>query len=142
MNVTKTPVHLWIIGIVSLLWNSMGAFDYTATELKLDFYLSQFSAEQLDYVDAFPAWAVAAWATGVWGALFGSLALLMRKAFAVWLFGLSILGLAGTSVYTFVLTDNSAMAGEGALAFTIVIWVIALFLYFYSSAMAKRRVLN
>ena len=142
MNSRKTPVHLWIVAILSLLWNAIGAFDYTATELKLDFYMSQFSAEQLDYFYAFPAWAVAAWAIGVWGALFGSLALLMRKAFAVWLFGLSILGMAATSVYSYVLTDSSAVVGEGALAFTIVIWVVALFLYFYSSAMAKRRVLS
>jgi len=142
MNSTKTPVHLWIVAILSLLWNAIGAFDYTATELKLDFYMSQFSAEQLDYFYAFPAWVVAAWAIGVWGALFGSLALLMRKAFSVWLFGLSILGMAATSVYSFVLTDSSAVVGEGALTFTIVIWVVALFLYFYSSAMARRRVLN
>ena len=142
MNSRKTPVHLWIVGILSLLWNAIGAFDYTATELKLDFYMSQFSAEQLEYFYAFPAWVVAAWAIGVWGALFGSLALLMRKAFAVWLFGLSILGMAATSVYSFVLTDSSAVMGEGALTFTIVIWVVALFLYFYSSSMARRRVLS
>ena len=51
---TKTPVHLWIIGVLTLLWNMMGAFDYTATHMKLDFYMSQFSAEQLEYFYGFP----------------------------------------------------------------------------------------
>jgi hypothetical protein len=142
MNTTKAPIHLWIVGIISLLWNAVGAFDYSATQMKLDFYMSQFTPEQLDYFYAFPAWVDAGWALGVWGALLGSLALLMRKAFAVWLFGISILGMAATSVYGFVLTDSSGVAGEGALVFTIVIWVIALFLFFYAKAMATRRVLK
>jgi hypothetical protein len=142
MNTGKAPIHLWIVGIISLLWNAVGAFDYTATQMKLDFYMSQFTPEQLDYFYGFPAWVDAGWALGVWGALLGSLTLLLRKAFAVWLFGVSILGMVATSLYTFVLTDATGVAQEGALTFSIVIWVIALFLFFYAKAMAARRVLN
>lgn len=140
-NRTRTPWHLWVIGIVALLWNAVGAFDYLATKLQLEPYMSNFSQEQLEYFYGFPAWAVACWAVGVWGALLGSLALLLRKSFAVWLFGASILGMVGTTVYNFVLSDGAAIMGEGAVAFSAVIWAIALFLYFYSVAMAKRRVI-
>jgi len=141
-STTKAPFHLWIVGVLAVLWNAVGAFDYTATQMKLDFYMSQFTTEQLDYFYAFPAWVDAGWAIAVWGALLASLVLLLRKAFAVWLFGISILGMAATAVYTFFLTDSSSVMGEDALMFTAVIWVIALFLYFYSIAMAKRRVLG
>ena len=75
----KTPVHLWIVSIVSLLWNAMGAFDYTATQMRLESYMSQFTAEQLDYFYSFPAWADSLWAIAVWSSLLGSMALLMRK---------------------------------------------------------------
>jgi hypothetical protein len=34
------------------------------------------------------------------------------------------------------------LMGEGGVMFTAVIWVIALFLFFYAQAMAKRRVLT
>lgn len=139
---TKTPWHLWLIGILSLLWNAIGAFDYTATKLQLEFYMGQFSAEQLEYFYGFPAWVVACWAVGVWGSLFGSVALLLRKALAAWLFGVSLLGLLGTTIHNFVLTDGAAAMGEGAVTFSVVIWVIALLLYFYAVAMAKRRVLQ
>ena len=138
----KTPVHLWIVGIISLLWNAMGAFDYTATQMRLDFYMAQFSQEQLDYFYTFPAWADACWAIAVWGSLVGSLLLLLRKALAAWLFGLAILAMACTSVYNFILSNGAEIMGEGAMVFTVIIWVIALFLYFYSVAMAKRRVLT
>lgn len=144
MNQTtvKTPVHLWIVGILSLVWNAFGAFDYTATQYRLDFYMSNFTPEQLDYFYSFPAWVEAAWAVGVWGALLGSVFLLLRKSWAVWLFGASILGLAVSTVYNFVLSDGMEMMGEEALIMTAVIWVVALLLFFYASAMAKRGILG
>lgn len=138
----KAPLHLWVIGILAVLWNAVGAFDYAATQLQLEFYMSQFTAEQLEYFYGFPTWVDACWAIGVWGSLLGSLALLLRKALAAWLFGLAILGLAGSSVYNFILSDGMAAMGDGAATFTAIIWVIALLLYFYAVAMAKRRVLQ
>ena len=31
-STTKTPVHLWIVGFLAVLWNSGGAYDYVATQ--------------------------------------------------------------------------------------------------------------
>ena len=75
----KTPIHLWIIGILALLWNAIGAFDYVATQTQMESYMSQFTPEQLDYFYGFPTWVVAAWAIAVWSSLLGSVALLVRK---------------------------------------------------------------
>jgi hypothetical protein len=140
---TRTaPRHFWIVSVLSLLWNAMGAFDYSATQLRLDWYMSAFTPEQLEYFSSFPAWAVACWAIGVWGALLGSIALLLRRRWAVWAFGASILGMVFTSIYNFGLTDGIRLMGPGAIAFTAVIWVVGLFLFFYARAMAKRAVLR
>lgn len=140
-NTVKTPVHLWIVGLISLLWNAMGAFDYSATELRLEFYMAQFTQEQLDYFYGFPAWSIAAWAIAVWSSLLGSIGLLLRKRWAVWLFGLAIAGLAITTLYN-LQSNGFELMGDGAAAFTAVIWVIALFLLFYSRKMAGRGVLR
>jgi hypothetical protein len=144
MNQTsvKTPVHLWIVGILSILWNAVGAFDYVATQSRLESYMSQFTPEQLEYFYAFPAWMDSAWAVGVWGSVLGSIFLLLRKSWAVWLFGASILGLAVSTVYNFILSDGMAVMGSGAAIFTSVIWAIVLLLFFYARAMAKRGVLH
>lgn len=138
----KTPIHLWVVGILALLWNLVGAFDYAATQLRLDFYMSQFTATQLEYFYAFPAWMDAAWAVAVWGSLLGSLSLLLRKSWAVWLFGAAVLGLAVSTIYNFVLMNGAEVMGDGAVIFTGVIWVIALLLLFYARAMANRDVLR
>ena len=139
---TKVPRHLWIVGVLAVLWNSVGAFDYSASQLRLESYMSQFTPEQLAYFYGFPAWAIAAWAIAVWGALLGSLSLLLRKAWAVWLFGVSIVAMVLTGLYSYVLTDGLALMGTGGAIFTAVIWLIAFSLYFYARAMARSRVLR
>ena len=144
MNITtsKVPRHLWIVGALSLLWNAVGAFDYSATQLRLESYMSQFTPEQLAYFYGFPAWAVAAWAIAVWSSLLGSVSLLLRKRWAVALFGIAIAGMVITSIYNFVLTDGMSMMGTGGMVFTAVIWLIALCLFFYARAMARHGVLR
>lgn len=138
----KTPIHLWIVGVLSLLWNAGGAYDYLATQLRIESYMSKFTPEQLSYFYGFPAWVDAAWAIAVWSAVLGSVFLLLRRSLAVWLFGAAILGLAISTIYNFVLSDGMAMMGSEAAIFTIVIWLIVLFLFFYARAMAKRGVLR
>jgi len=140
-NTVKTPVHLWIVGVVSLLWNAIGAFDYSATELRLDFYMGQFTQEQLDYFYGFPAWTIAAWAIAVWGSLLGSLGLLLRKRWAVWMFGIAIAGLAITTLYN-VKSNGFELMGDGAAVFTAIIWIIAVLLLLYARFMAGRGVLR
>jgi len=142
MSKTKTPIHLWIVAILAVLWNAVGAFDYVATQYRIESYMGQFTPEQLEYFYGFPVWMDAAWAIAIWASVLGSLSLLLRKAWAVWLFGISILGLATSSVYSFILSDGMAVMGSEGATFTAVIWVIALFLYFYAKAMAARRVLS
>jgi hypothetical protein len=138
----KAPVHLWIIGILALLWDAMGAFDYVATQLRLDFYMASFTPEQLDYFYGFPTWVVAAWAIAVWSSLLGALALLLRKAWAVALFGLAILGLLVTSVHSFVLSNGAEIMGDFAVKLTVVIWVVAVFLFLYARVMENKGVLR
>lgn len=141
-SAAKTPLHLWIVAILATFWNAVGAFDYTATQYRLESYMGQFTPAQLDYFYSFPVWVDAAWAIAVWSSMLGSLGLLLRKSWSVWLFGLAILGMALTSVHNFLLSDGLAVMGDGALMFSGLIWVIALFLYFYAGVMKRRGVLR
>jgi hypothetical protein len=138
----KTPVHLWIIGVLALLWDGMGAFDYLATKLKLDFYTSQFNEQQLAYFYGFPAWVTAFWAIGVWGAFLGSVGLLLRKKWSVWAFGAAIVGLFVTSIYSYGLSNGAEIMGSGAVVFSAIIWIVSVFLLVYALAMSKRGVLG
>ena len=139
-----TPTHLWVVGGLSLLWNLFGANDYLMTQLRVESYLANFTPEQLEYFTTFPAWFEASWAFGVWGAVAGSVGLLLRKWWATWAFGVSILGLGVSSIYNFVLSNGFEVmgAGIGLVIFNLVIWTVAIALFIYSRAMVYKGVLR
>ena len=140
---STTPKHLWIVCVVTLIWNAFGAFDYLMTVSQNEAYMSSFTPEQLAYFYSFPTWALAAWAIAIWSAVLGSVALLMRRGWAVGLFALSILGMIVSSVYTFVLSDGlDIMGGVGHLIFMFIIWIVAIVLYLYAHAQKAQGVLR
>lgn len=139
---SRTPLHLWIVGAMALLWNAVGAFDYLATQLQLEGYMSQFTAEQLAFFEAIPAWAVAAWAIAVWSALFGSVALLLRRRIAYLLFLVSLAAMLVSTLNTFLLSDGAAVMGGGGVVFSGLIVAIGVLLLWYSKVMAERDVLR
>lgn len=139
---TRTPRHLWIIGVLSLLWNAFGATDYVLTNMGHEAYLSQFTPEQLAYFTTFPAWATAAWAFGVWGALAGSILLLMRSRFAVHAFGVSLAGMAVSFGYQFGASDVMTVMGDTIVAFTVLIVAVGIALFFYARRQVARSVLR
>jgi hypothetical protein len=104
--------------------------------------MSQFSQEQLDYFYAFPTWAVAAWAIAVWFALFGSLALLLRRRLAYPLFTISLAAMIISTVHSFALSNGAEMMGSGGVVFSGLIVVIGILLVWYSKSMSTRGVLR
>lgn len=143
-TVNKTPGHLWLVGVVSLLWNSFGALDYTMSKLHNASYLAGFSVEQRAFFDSFPLWANIGWAFGVWGAIAGSVLLLLRSRHAVTAFILSLLGLAVSSIYQFGVAPVKAtdLFGTFPIYFTLVIAVIAIALLIYARRQVAAEVLR
>ena len=71
LNPQRAPWHLWLVGILGLLWNSVGAFDHLMTQTRNESYMGQFTPEQLEFFYGFPTWLVAFWALAVWGGVLG-----------------------------------------------------------------------
>lgn len=139
---SRTPWHLWVVGILSLLWNAMGALDYLMTETKNQAYMARFTPEQLDYFYGFPAWVISAWAIAVWGAVLGSILLLLRRAAAYWVFLVSFLALLVTMFYNYVLTNGlKMMGGPGPALFSAAIVIVAALLIAYAAKQRRRGVL-
>ena len=139
----RTPVHLWIVGVLATVWNAFGCFDYVMTQTENAQYLAQFTDAQRDYFQSFPAWMEAFWAVGVWGALLGSLLLLIRSRHAVTAFILSLIGLLVGTVYQYGVADMpSDMMTPAMMGVSALIWVIAIGLLVYAMRMRRRGVLR
>jgi hypothetical protein len=138
----NTPVHLWVVGVLAVLWNGYGAFDYLATQLRFDFHMANFTPELLEYFYNIPSWAIACWAIAVWFALAGSVGLVLRKCWSVWVFGISIVGMILSAVNGFLLSNGLEVMGNSYIYLSAVIWVIAFALFFYARAMCAKGVLT
>ena len=140
----KTPLHLWIVGLVSLLWNAGGGYDYVMTQMKNQAYLAVMPQVQRDFLDAAPVWFDGLWAIGVWFSLLGSVLLLARSRLARTSFGLAFLGLAGAAIYRFGVASPSMLqvTPPEILAFSGAIAVVLILLYVYAKAMTRAGVLR
>lgn len=139
----RTPWHLWMVGVLSLLWNAVGALDFAMTQTRNESWMKGFSPAQLEYFYGFPLWVVVAWGVATWGSLLGSVLLLLRQKRAVTVNLVVLVAMALTFTHNFLLSDGlKVMGGAGALLFTAAIIVIGVFLFLYSRAMARRAVLR
>ena len=137
----KPPIQFYIVAVLALLWNLVGAFDYVMTETKNEAYMGQFSAEQLEYFYGFPAWVIAFWALAVWGGVLGAVLLLMRRKLAVTVFLISFLCMVVTSIHNYAIAGGGEIMGSTGLFFSVVIFVVALGLILYARKMARKGLL-
>jgi hypothetical protein len=145
---SRTPVHLWIVGLLGVLWNGFGAYDYLMTRMRNTDYLASMMPTvdpqaTLAWVDAFPIWAQFGWGLGVWGGLAGSVLLLMRHRWAVPALALSLVGAVLGLGYQ-IAAAPPLPGAEGAM-FDVMPWVIiavALGLFLYARAARKKGVLR
>jgi hypothetical protein len=137
----SAPWHLWVVGVLSLLWNGFGAYDYTMSHLQGHVYYQQMgmTAAQIAIMDAYPTYMHAVWAIGVWGSAVGSVLLLLRSRWALHAFALSTLGALGNAVYT--VADPAVMEAMGVVMCAVIL-AVCLFLVWYSWTMTKRGVLR
>lgn len=140
----KAPWHLWVVGLVSLLWNAYGAYDYTMSHIGgLEFFRSVGLDEAaFDWFEAMPAWATAAWAVGVWVSLLGSILLLARSRHAATAFLVSLVGAAISFAYQFTSERPPSLEGAMATVMPIVILVAIVAQWYYARRMTAAGVLR
>lgn len=128
----KIPVWFWVVSVAALLWNLAGVSAYLA-----DVYASPEAREALSEAEkaayaSRPAWAVAGFATGVFAGALGSLALLLRKSWAVPLLMLSLGGVLVQNVHNFFLSNNIELMGSAAIVFPVIVIVIGIALIWFA----------
>lgn len=140
----KTPWHLWLVGVVALLFNAIGAFDHMMSMAQGASYMASvgMTPAQIAHYQDLPLWMMAVWTIGVWGAMLGSVLILLRNRFAVAVFAVSLAAFVINLIYTYVLTDGGEIMGGQMAMTSVVITALLLFFIWYSWLMTKRRVLR
>ncbi|OFX06181.1 MAG: hypothetical protein A3E78_14845 [Alphaproteobacteria bacterium RIFCSPHIGHO2_12_FULL_63_12] len=139
----KTPWHLWAVGVLGALWNSFGCFDYFMTMTKGDEWMTSagMTPEQIAFMHEAPAWMNAVWAIGVWGALLGSILLLLRNKLAVPVFGASLVAYVISVIHTNFLRPMPG-ASSSMMIMQAVIFAGCVFFLWYAMRARKSGLLT
>lgn len=137
-----TPWHIWLVGVLAVIWNAMGAYGYVMTQTRNEAHFSQLSPEQIELFTTMPVWATSAYAIAVWTAVLGSILLLLRSRFSTPMFGLSLAGMILSFFHNFALAGAGTVMAMSQLIFTGAIMIIALALFFYARSLANSGVLR
>ncbi|QZH74223.1 MAG: hypothetical protein JY451_11015 [Erythrobacter sp.] len=143
------PWHLWVVGVIALLFTAFGGYDYTMSQLGDRAYIEAAVGGMgipvdaaVDYFSSFPLWLDFLWAVGVWGAVLGAVLLLLRKRMAYPIFVLSLAAFIATNVYGFANPIPGINDPTPTYIATAVVFSVMLGLTLYARAMAARGVLG
>ena len=135
----RPTTNFWIIAGAGLVWNLIGLLFYvnevTATPEAM---VGGYTQAQIDFQMGKPVWATAAFAIAVNAGALGSLFLLLRKAWAVPMFVLSLAGVLVQNVHAFGLANGLEVWGTNGLILPALVVVISLALLLYSHSTRKR----
>ena len=130
----------WVLAGAMLVWNLIGLlFYYQQSTLTPEAMANAgLTPQQIAHITNTPAWGHSGYAIAVNAGVLGSILLLLRKAWAVPMFVLSLLGVLVQDLDAIVLRDAIAAWGTGALYLPITVIVICVAEIWYSwSAKAK-----
>ena len=135
----RPTTNFWIIGGAALVWNLIGILFYVSeVSATQEAMAENFSQAQIDFLVGKPVWATAAFAVAVNAGAFGSLFLLLRKAWAVPLFALSLAGVLVQNVHAFGLANGLEVWSTNGLILPTMVIVISLALMLYSRSTRNR----
>ncbi len=130
---TKVPMSFWIVAGVATAWNLIGLMIYYQQVTVTPEVLAQsFTPEQVAFLTQTPIWATSAYAIAVNAGLLGSVLLLLRKAWAIPLYAISLIAILLQDLHGFVLANGLEVWGSSGLVLPAIVIVIAVFLLVYS----------
>ena len=135
----KAPWHLWVVGTLSLLWNTSGAYTIMSAQSGA---IMDMDPPEVAYYAAQAPWFVAVTDLVLISAILAAIALLLRSRWAVHLYGLSIAGIIVTSVYDIAAGTALLLQDQGWLTLSCVTTGLAIAQLAYAVVMRGRGVLR
>jgi hypothetical protein len=131
MSIQKPTPSFWIIAILALLWNLAGSLNFMM-QMRAD-SLASMPEPFHTIVANRPGWATAAFAFGVIAGAIGCVLLLLKRNTAIYLF---IVSLAGLAVHLIPYVSPANLPDQFGIGNAILVFVlpllVALFLVWYA----------
>lgn len=144
MTTTNKPTTLfWIVAIILVVWNLMGAGSFILDNFFTDTLAATYTPEQMQAIRATPVWAKIFYGIATIGGLIAALLLIARKSGAVRVYLISLISVILHTIYNVGFANGMEVFGVGeGLIFPLVIVLLALFEYWWSTYCASKGWLN
>ena len=128
------PKWFWVISILALLWFLMDMSAYVMRTFMLqEMIVNMSEAHQRLYI-TMPSWVNAVFAAEVFGGLFGSICLLLKKRFALTLYLISLVGVLLQTSYVYFLSNAIKVMGTAGLIMPLIAIIIGLVMVVFSKS--------
>jgi len=108
--IQKSPIWFIVVGILALIWNIIGIMTYISQAYMSEELIAQLPEADQQLFANLPTWYTGAFAIAVFAGTLGSLALVMKKKWAIILLLASLIAaVAQMSYLTFVLKMANTM---------------------------------
>jgi len=128
----KPPTWFWVVGIIALLWNFVGVFNYLHQAYDKVAILEGLDPIQREVVLGTPPWATAAYAIAVFAGTLASIGLLLRKKWSLPIFVISLLALVAQFVHWLFLSEAVAAFGPSTYIMPLIVVAVAVYLVNFS----------
>ncbi len=132
-SIIKAPTWYWVVSGLALVWMIIGVIAWVADFMMDESALAQMAEAQRQLYIARPQWLFIVYAIAIFSGLIGAIGLLVRKAWAIPAFWISIGAIIVQFGYTFFGLDAIRLLGAAAaLPFPIVIFAIGAALLWFA----------
>ena len=126
------PRSFLIISIVALLWNLMGVMSYIMQVTRSPTLFAGLSEAELAVYESMPSWVAGAFAIAVFGGTLACVGLVVKKAWCVPVFLVSLVAIIVQFGYWLFGTDSIAVMGNEVFLMPALVTVVTVFLVWYS----------
>jgi hypothetical protein len=126
------PRWHWAIATAALLWNLMGCAIFATEIFAQEAAMKSWTEAQKAWAQSIPSWIYFVYAVAVVSGVAGSIGLFLRKAWSVFLFGISLPAVLIQMVYTMLIAGGLQAMGPSGLVMPALVIVFAAALLWYA----------
>ncbi|MCR9229167.1 MAG: hypothetical protein NXH90_17235 [Flavobacteriaceae bacterium] len=128
----KPPVWFWVVNVIALLWNLIGAMNYLNQAFNQEALLESMDQAQREAFEGIPAWATAAFAIAVFSGTLACIGLLLRKKWAKLLFIVSLIAAVAQFIHWLFISNAVEAFGPSSYTMPVIIIGIGIYLIYFS----------